>query len=165
MESVLYLTTFFLVFLSHCNIEKTHYTGGYHVESFKVNWLKVGLERRSTEMILDPASKNQDTILISQSLIRGDTVQAFKCPVSELQNPMFFESANGSASTEHFVSSKSTLETQQIHACDAPETNTDNKILEAIGVVSLTSGIVNFLVPIVGAFFLYRCNWEWYYEC
>ena len=66
MESVLYLTTFFLVFLSHCYIEKTHYTGGYHVQSFKVNWLKVGLDRRSTEMILDPANKNQDTILISQ---------------------------------------------------------------------------------------------------
>ena len=150
------LLLFFSVFLSSCSIEKRHYTGGYHVETFKNVRPKVVLiERRSAEKSLDSAIKNQNTLVISQSLISGDTVLSLESPVPQSPNPTVFESTNDSTPMEHLVSGNSMVETRLTYVSDIPEPSPGKRSIEPIGFFSLITGIVGFFVPVLGAFFFF----------
>ena len=144
----------FFVFLSSCAIEKRHYTGGYHVESFWNGKVEGSVfERRASERRKNISIIDSDTTKITESWIDSDTVQSLGILVSEEPQQVVKETAYESASWEVQPTGKMVLNVEQDGERVSLAPDPEKKYLESLGFLSLLIAIIGFFVPIGAIFF------------
>lgn len=144
----------FFVFLSSCAMEKRHYIGGYHVESFGNGNVEGSVfERRASERRKDISIIDTDTTKIIERRIDNDTVQSLGILVSEEPQQVVKETADESASWEVQPTEKMVLNVEQDGERVALAPDPEKKHLEPLGFLSLLIAIIGFFVPIGAIFF------------
>jgi hypothetical protein len=142
------------VFISSCAIEKRHYTGGYHVESFWNGQVESTILNRSAFGKSNGlALSARDNAAIAELLVQPDTVRLRSTVLSEERNQLNTETAVDSVSREKQLTEKFVLNVQQAEEHLIPAPDPEKRSLESMGFLSALVALIGFFVPVGAIFF------------
>jgi hypothetical protein len=144
----------FLAFLSSCTIEKRHYTGGYHIETFTNGQSGTTIfEPRVLEKNKVVSITCKDTSRITSILCEEDTALSQKIITSEESPREAVEKVDDSASREIRLRNKNIFHIEHEGERVNPSVDSEKKDLESLGFLSFIIALVGFITPVGSIFF------------